>query len=88
MAEYRAAVEEIHKARQKAFQDAVEKTKAVLSPEQVKKYEKMLEEHRHRGPRGPWGHSRGRESREENKASENGGAKASPETKGQNGKDE
>jgi Spy/CpxP family protein refolding chaperone len=50
--EHADKVAELGKAREKAFQEAVEKTKLVLNPEQRKKYEewlKSIREERHPG---------------------------------------
>ena len=47
-------IAELGKAREKAFQEAVEKTKAILNAEQQKKYEEWLKSlHEDRRPGGP-----------------------------------
>jgi len=85
-AEYRASVEVFYKAREKAYKEAVEKTRAVLTPEQAEKYDNLIK--KHRGPRGPWGHHRGRGPQDKESKSDSGGVTKPPETKGQKGKDE
>jgi len=46
-------LEELGKDRQRAFDEAVERTRQVLNPEQARRYEEMLRERRERGPYGP-----------------------------------
>lgn len=52
--EYSSAMAELSRARRQAFDDAVEKTKAILTPEQREKYESFLA----RRPRRPGGERR------------------------------
>ena len=68
---YQRRMEELSANRRKAFDEAVQKTKQILTPEQAKKYDEMLRRRRERrpgpgGPRGfrpPWSR-RGRRRRD------------------------
>jgi len=57
--DYGAKMDELDQERKQAFEQAVERTKQILTPEQAKKYDELFEERRKRGPgdrRGPpWG---------------------------------
>jgi len=57
--DYAAKMEELHQEGKLAFEQAVERTKQILTPEQAKKYDELFEERKKRGPgdrRGPpWG---------------------------------
>ncbi len=50
--EYARKVEELSQERQRAFEEAVERTKRILTPEQAQKYEELLKERRERGSGG------------------------------------
>ncbi|HEY7117243.1 MAG TPA: Spy/CpxP family protein refolding chaperone [Tepidisphaeraceae bacterium] len=53
--EYSARMEEIHKQSRAKFKEAEEQTKALLTPEQLQKYEEILKRGRDHGPGGPGG---------------------------------
>jgi Spy/CpxP family protein refolding chaperone len=53
--DYAARVEALSQERKKAFDGAVERTKAILTPEQAAKYEDLMKRQRERGPSGPPG---------------------------------
>ncbi len=57
--DYEAKVDELGQERKRAFEKAAERTKQILTPEQARKYEELLQERAKRGPgdrRGPpWG---------------------------------
>lgn len=55
-ADYAAKVDAMNRDRSKAYQDAVEKTKAILNEEQRQKYDELLKKvDHHHGPRGAAG---------------------------------
>jgi len=57
--DYAAKIDELHQEGKRAFEQAVERTKQILTPEQAKKYDELLKRRPKRGPgdrRGPpWG---------------------------------
>jgi len=53
--DYARKVEELSQERKKAFDQAVERTKQILTPEQAAKYEELLKKSPERGPGGPGG---------------------------------
>lgn len=55
--EHEQALRSLAEQREEAFHDAVERTKEMLTPEQRRKYEEMMERMRERGPR--WGRPEG-----------------------------
>jgi Spy/CpxP family protein refolding chaperone len=56
--DYSDKIEAHAKERELAFQQAIERTKAILTPEQAAKYDQLMKERRERGPGdrpgGPW----------------------------------
>ncbi|HUU90747.1 MAG TPA: periplasmic heavy metal sensor [Phycisphaerae bacterium] len=57
--DYAAKMDELHQEGKQAFEQAVERTKQILTPDQARKYDELLQERAKRGPgdrRGPpWG---------------------------------
>lgn len=53
--EYTRKMDELSQARRRRFEEAVERTKRILTPEQARKYEELLKERRGRRPGGPPG---------------------------------
>ena len=80
--DYERKTDELSKERRRAFEEAVEKTKQILTAEQARKYEEMIQKRRERGPgpdrpggfSPPWSR-RGRRRR--------GGPKTAPATESQ-----
>jgi len=60
--DYARKMEELSQERRKRFDEAVERTKRILTPEQARKYEELLKERRARSPGGPPAEHPGRRS--------------------------
>jgi Spy/CpxP family protein refolding chaperone len=55
--DHAAKLEALSQERKRAFENAVERTKEILTPEQAAKYEELMKKQRDRGPGGPPGFS-------------------------------
>jgi len=55
MQEYRRNLDELSQERRRAVEEAIKRTKLILTPEQAQQYDRLLKEQRDRGQGGPGG---------------------------------